>query len=257
MGFSSGSTNQQSSSNSYGYSENLAQSLNSSQSNVWGDQAPYLKQGYQSASNLAARQQPQVEAAAGKYGAQGYGDSQAGVGALRDMAGTGGASAAYASPNNALAQTQLAAMTSDIGDQFRRSILPGIQSSAGQVGAIGGSRAALAKGVAAGDAARAIGTAASDLYGQQYQIGAGAAAQADSNRINAGGALPGAAQASYNLGLSPFSSAWGPIQSMMSSIGGPTVLSNSYGVSQAQSGSENWGTSTGSSSGRNFGFQFF
>jgi len=257
MGVSSGSSNQSSSSNSYGYSQNLAQSVNASTSNVWGDQAKFLTPGYQMASDLATRQQPQVEEAAAKYGTQGYGDAQAGIGALRDVAGTGGASAAYASPNNDLAKSQLAAMTADIGDQFRRSILPGIQSSAGQVGAIGSSRAALAKGVAAGDAARAIGTAATDLYGRQYEIGAGAAATADANRINAGGALPGAATGAYNLGLSPFSSAWGPISSMMSALGGPTVLSQSMGLSQAQSGSENWGQSQSAGSSRNWGFQFF
>lgn len=257
MGVSSGSSNQSSSSNSYGYSQNLAQSINASQSNVWGDQAKFLTGGYQQASDLAGQQGKTIGADAAKYGTQGYSDSQAGVGALRDVAGTGGASATYANPNNDLARTQLAAMTSDISDQFRRSILPSIQSSAGQVGAIGGSRAALAKGVAAGDAARTIGNAATDLYGRQYEIGANAAAQADSNRINAAGALPGAATASYNLGLSPYSSAWGPISSMMSAIGGPTVLSNSLGVSQAQSGSENWGQSQSAGSSRNWGFQFF
>jgi hypothetical protein len=257
MGVSSGSSNQSSSSNSYGYSQNLAQSINASQSNVWGDQARFLTSGYSQASDLSKQQSGTIQQDAAKYGTQGYSDSQAGVGALRDVAGSGGASATYANPNNDLAKSQLAAMTADIGDQFRRSILPSIQSSAGQVGAIGGSRAALAKGVAAGDASRAISSAATDLYGQQYQIGASSAAQADSNRINAGGALPGAATASYNLGLSPYSSAWGPISSMMAAIGGPTVLSNSMGVSQAQSGSENWGQSSSSGSSRNWGFQFF
>lgn len=257
MGMSSGSSNQSSSSNSYGYSQNLAQSVNASASNVWGDQAKFLTPAYSAASDLQRRQQGQVESSAAKYGTQGYADSQAGVGALRDIAGTGGASAAYASPNNDLARTQLARMTSDIGDEFRRSILPSIQSSAGQVGAIGGSRAALAKGVAAGDAATAIGNAATDLYGRQYEIGANSAAQADANRLNAGQALPGAASSSYNLGMSPFSAAWGPISSLMSALGGPTVLSSSMGLSQAQSGSENWGQSSSSGSSRNWGFQFF
>lgn len=257
MGFSSGSSNQTSSSNSYGYSNNLAQSINQSASSVWGGQAPFLQQGYGAASSLAARQQPQVEAAANRMGAAGYADAQAGTGALRDIAQTGGPVAAYASPNNELARTQLQQMSDDIGSEFRRSILPGIQSAAGQVGAIGGSRAALAKGVAAGDAARAIGSAATDLYGRQYEIGANAAAGATDARLSAGTALPSAATQAYNLGLSPFSAAWGPIQSLMSSIGGPTVLQNSYGLSQAQSGSENWGNSQSAGGSRNFGFQFF
>lgn len=253
MGVSGGSSNQSSQSNSYGYSSNLAESINAS--NVWGAQTPALTQGYKAASDLAASQQPAVTDAATRYGAQGYADSQAGTGALRDLAAGGGPLAAYATPNNALAKDQLAAMTADIGQQFRESILPGIRSSAGQVGGIGGSREALARGAAAGDAARAIGSAATNLYAQQYATGAQAAAGQTDAMLSAGQALPGAAASSYNLGMMPFQSAWGPIASLMSAIGGPTVLSQ--GVSRAQSASENWGNSTSSGKSSQFGLSLF
>ena len=100
---------------------------------------------------------------------------QAGIAGLQNLAGGGGPLAQYAQPNNALAQQQLGQYSQQVGQEFNRNIMPGIRSGAGITGNMGGSRAALAQGVAGGDAARAIAQGGTDLYAQQYGIGAQAA----------------------------------------------------------------------------------
>ena len=112
-------------------------------------------------------------------------------------------------------------------------------------GGIGGGRHAIAQGVAMGDAAQAVAQAGTSIYGNMYNTAAQAAAGQSDAMLSAGSALPGAATSAYNLGMSPFSSAsGGRIHSSPRILGGPTVLGSSYGMSQAASGAENWGTAT-------------
>jgi hypothetical protein len=95
---------------------------------------------------------------------------------------------------------------------------------------MGGSREALAKGVAAGDAAQAISQGATDFYGAQYGLAQQAA-----------GALPGMAGAVANLGMMPLQAQWMPWQAQQGILGGPAVLnrSNSLSESLARSQGEN------------------
>lgn len=163
---------------------------------------------------------------------------------MGNIAGGGGPLSQFANPNSALAQQQLADATSNIQQQMQRVTMPGIQSAAGLSGGIGGGRQGIAQGVAMGDAAQAISQAGTNIYANQYNQAAQAAAGQTDAMLSAGSALPGAATSAYNLGMSPFSSQWGPYSQLAGILGGPTVLGNSYGISQAASGSENWGTAT-------------
>lgn len=261
MGFSGGSNSGSSSSTGYGYNQSLAESLNAATSNqtVWGPQGQALEGLYGQAGKLAGQQGNAGKVAQGLVD-RNMGAVQGGIGALQDIAAGGGALAAYANPNNDLARRQLADASSAIGENFNRVVLPGITSAAGSVGGIGGSREALARGVAGGDAANAIGRAATDIYGQQYSLGAQAAAGLQDARLSAATALPGAASGAVNLGMSPFAAAWAPLTSMAGILGqGPTTLSQSQsmGVSRAQGQGENWQSATSRQKGSQWGFNLF
>lgn len=256
MGFSGGSNSGSSSSTGYGYNQSLAQSMNASTQNVWGAQAPALQDLYGRAGQLAG-QQGDAGAVQQKLVNDNMGAVNGGIGALQDLAAGGGVLANYANPNSDMARSMLDNASQAIGENFNRNILPGITSAAGQVGGIGGSREALARGVAAGDAANAIGRAATDIYSQQYNVGAQAAAGLTDARLSAAQALPGAATGAVNLGMSPYAAAWAPLTSMANILGGPTVLGNSLGMSIAQGQSENWQSAKSSQKGNQWGFSLF
>lgn len=257
MGSSGGSSSGSSSGAGYGYAMNLARSINSSSSNVWGAQSPALQNLYGDATRLGNEQQRTASNTANRLSSGVMDNANVGLDALTDVARTGGALAKFTNPNNDLARRQLADMSKQIGAQFSREILPGIRSGAGIGGNMGGSREALAKGVAAGDASRSIATAATDLYGNAYNSAMQAAAGVNDARINAGNSIGSMAQNVYNLGMAPLQAAWAPIMSMAQAIGGPTVLSQSQGSSVAGSQSENFNWSKSEQSGRNWGFNLW
>lgn len=249
MGFSGGSSNQ--SSSGYGYNQSLAQSVNGQ--SIWGPQAQQLTNLYGQAQKLMGQQQGQVGSTAQGLANGGVAASQGAMTSLGKIANMQGPLAQYAQPNSALAKQQLASATGDIQQNFLRNIMPGITSGAGLSGNIGGSRQALAQGVAAGDAASAIGRAGTDIYSNMWNTGAQAAAGLTDAASQAAGMIPQMAQGIYNLGMSPFQAQWAPFTSMAGILGGPQALS--YGLSQAQSQGEQSQQSTGKSS--QFGFSFF
>lgn len=233
MGMTAGSSNSNSSSSGYGYSTNMAQSVNASTQNVWGGQADPLVNLYGQAQGQAAQGvDPNISAA-----------SAGGVNALSKIAGGQTPLDGFADPTSATAQGYMSNVADQLGQNFNRTILPGLQSAAGQAGALGGSRDYLARGVAA-----------SDVQGQVANAAWGNAAQAAAGKtdamLSAGQALPGAALSQYGL-------SWGPLSQLASILGGPTVLGNSAGMSQAGGQSENWNASQGSQKSSQFGFNFF
>jgi hypothetical protein len=248
MGISGGSSSGKSESAGYGYSSSLANSVNAAQNtssqNVWGAQAPALGNLYQQAQDKAGQ-----GVDAGSAGAM-----ATGIGALSKLAGGTTPLDQFATPNSALAQQQLGAAATQIGNQFNRVVLPGLTSSAGVAGALGGSRDMLARGLAASDAQQQIADAGTSIYSNMWNSAASAAAGKTDAMLSAGQALPGAAL--QNFGLS-----WAPLQQLAGILGGPTVLGqssgNSFGLSQAGSQSENWNSSKSTQSASNFGFNFF
>ena len=194
---------------------------------IWGGQSPFLQALYQGAQGLQQQQSGQVPGAAAGYAQEGLRGARTGMSQMQDIARTGGPVGQYAKPNNALAQEQLAQMSTNIGNEFQRNVLPGLNSAAGVAGAMGGSRNAIGRGLAASDAQRQIAEAGTNLYGQQYGIGAQAAGQATQARMGAAGALPGMGQDIYNLGMSPFSAAWAPYTALAQMIGSPVTLASS------------------------------
>jgi hypothetical protein len=216
---------------------------------IWGQQIPGFAQLFSNAMGLQSNQSAALPGTASGLVAGVMPQAQQGIGALAGIAGGQSPIEAYTSPNNALASTQLGQMTDDISTNFARSILPQIRTGAGLAGGIGGSREALAQGVAAGDAARQIASAGTNLYGQQYQIGANAAAGATDARLAAGQALPGLASQVFNLGMAPMQAAWAPLQALAQILGNPAILSRSISTgmdlnkSSSQGKGGGWGFS--------------
>jgi hypothetical protein len=204
-----------------GYQYN--QSLSQQAQNLWAPNAQALQGLYGQATNLMGQQ----------------GNMQGVAQNVLKGAMGGGALGQYAQPNNQLAAQQLQDYSSQVGQNFNREILPGIRGQAGRTGNMGGSRAALAQGVAAGDAASAIAQQGRGLYADQYGIGAQAAAH-----------LPQAISQMYNLGMAPYSAAWAPLSSAAGIFGGPTVLS----TGQTQAFGEDWNRGTQKGTKPSWGF---
>ncbi len=220
MGMSGGSQ----SSSGWGYGYNAAQSLQ----DIWKPQANALKGMYGQATGLANEQMGQVGAAANRLVGQTMPGAQFGLSQMQQ----------FANPNSQLAQEQTANLANTVGTEFNRAIMPSIRSGAGIGGNMGGSREALAKGVAAGDAARAISEGGTNFFANAYNQAANAASQ-----------LPAMAGQVFNLGMTPFQAQWAPLQSLASILGGPTTLTKS------QAGGENWQQQQ--SSGKQFGFSLW
>lgn len=187
---------------------------------IWGPQSEALQNMFSGATNLLNKQAGQIPGQAAAIGGQ---VNPAAMTGLRQMQ-------QFANPNSALARQQLAGATADITQNFERSILPTLRTGAGVVGGMGGSREALARGVAAGDASRAISQAGTDIYSHQYDL-----AQ------NAAGMLPGMAQDVFNLGMAPSAAAWAPYASAASIYGSPTSLTTSKAQSKSGSKSSAYG----------------
>jgi hypothetical protein len=232
MGLSGGSSSQQSSGWGYGYNQSLSQAM--SASDVWGAQAPALQGGYDAASALARRQMPQVGAAATRLGGATMPAAQTGLEQMMQ----------FANPNSDLARRQTADLADTVGSEFGRTILPQIRTGAGIGGNMGGSREALAKGVAAGDAAQAISQGGTEFFSNAYNQAAAAAAQ-----------LPAMAGQVFNLGMTPFAAQWAPIQSLMGALGGPTVLQRSRAESQSEA--QNWQQQQSTGKSKQFGFNLW
>lgn len=229
MGFSSGSSSNNSSGSSYGYNTSLAQSMQS----AWAPQAAALTGMYSDAASLAARQGAQVPGQSRNLLAQTMPAAQQGLAQMQQ----------FANPNSALAAQQTANLAATVGQQFNQQVLPGIRSGAGIGGNMGGSREALAKGVAAGDAARAISEGGTNFYANAYNQAQNAASQ-----------LPAMAGQVFNLGMTPFQAAWAPLQSLGATLGvGPTTLSRSQAMSEAQ----NWAQQQAQGKSSQFGFQLW
>lgn len=210
---------------SQGY--NYSNALNQAVQTIWGPQAKALQQMYGGVSNLMGQQAGQVGGAASRLAAQAM--PYSGMQQLGQ----------YANPNSGLAQRQLSDYSQQVGQEFGRNILPQIRSGAGLSGNMGGSRAALAQGVAAGDAARAIAQGGTDFYAQQYGLG-----------LQAAQALPAAAQSYFNLGMAPYQAQWAPYTAAAGIFGGPQVLSASQGINLG----ENWNNQRGNPTKGSWGF---
>jgi hypothetical protein len=193
---------------------------------------PFLQNLYSQAQGLFNSQSALVPGASNAYAQEGLTGARAGMSSMMDLAQTGGPVSQYANPNNALAQQQLSQMSQNIGQNFQRDVLPALNSAAGVAGAQGGSRNALARGVAASDAQSQIAQAGTSLYGTQYGIGAQAAGAATQARLDASGALPGMGESIYNLGMSPYTAQWAPMTALASMIGSPTTLTSAKSSSK-------------------------
>jgi hypothetical protein len=252
MGFSSGS--QQSSGQGYSYNEGLSQAVSQSGQEIWAPQAGGLAGLYGQATKLLGQQGNAQGVAQGQVD-QVMPGAQAGYGAVQRIAGGSTALDPFTDPNGDLARRQTSDLAASVGQEFNRNVLPGIRSNSGVAGQIGSSRDALARGVAAGDAARAISEGGTNFFANAYNTAANAAGQKAGMMLNAGQSLPEMGAGIYNLGMSPQSAAWAPLAAAGSIFGGPTALSSSYSLAQNQTRGEQF--QKNQSSGKQFGFNFF
>lgn len=214
-----------------------SKSKSSASQDVWETQSPFLQNLWGAAEELMNGQQGRVSKFADLFSQEGLRGARGGMSQLTDIARTGGPLAQYANPNNKLAQQQLRHQAGAIGDEFQRVVMPALNSAAGVAGGLGGSRNQIARGLAASDAQSQIAKAGTDLYAQQYGIGAQAAAGATQARLDAAGGMGDMGSNIYNLGMSPFTAQWAPLTALAQILGNPTVLSKSKSKGSSKSAS--------------------
>ncbi len=257
---------------SVGKSESSQQSQSTSESFVDPSQVPFLQSLFGQARDLAGQQLGPIQAqanqlsqslltsgqqfvsglqgAAGQAG-QGVGDAISG---LLSFGQPGGPVEQLLGPNPALGG-QLDALQAAIQQNLAATSGTIAGQSSLVAGGQGGSRQALATGLAGQEAQRQFGAGASGLISQDFamrqqlapqilaqQAGAlGAAGQLGIGQQQAqtGAAGTGLGQLGnlFNLGLAPFQQAFNPLLNLSQIIGSPTVLqkSQSTGISEADS----------------------
>ena len=111
---------------------------------------------------------------------------------------------------NPFAQAQIGQLGLGLGRLFNQQIMPGIQSTFGQAGQLGGSRQALAQGQAAEGLGQAFTGGALDILGNSAQL----ALQA--NQAGLGGL--------GQVGNAGNMAQWGTLPGLAGLLGGPTIL---------------------------------
>ncbi len=117
---------------------------------------------------------------------------------------------------NPFLEQQVQNQNDSFGRFFNEQLLPGINRNSVATGGLGGSRNQLAQGQAAGEVARAAGDAETQLRFQGFQ-------QQQAGQL---GAI-GQANNLVNLGLSPSTAPFAPLQAQQGVLGPPIILSES------------------------------
>lgn len=161
-------SNQSSSTTSEGLNQSYGSALNLAQEgylqNLWGAGQNLANQG----AGQAAGYQGYNAALGGNQQGMNYLGAGAGqVGAsLNQLGGANQAMNTLGNLQNPTVDPMLGVYAQQIGQQFNRQVLPGIQGQAALGGGLGGSRAGIAQGLAAGEAQRNIQNFGAQLYGQ-------------------------------------------------------------------------------------------
>lgn len=179
---------------------------------------------------------PQAGALADLFGqAAGLGAQQsAGMGGVNDWFSQmqGGAMPAFQGllqgPQNPWLQGMADTAMGSVARNFQSQIMPGLIGGANQVGQLGGSRSGLMQDFAGGEAMRAMGDVANNIYGGAWNSGL----QAQQGALSM---IPQMA----NLGMGQMNAQWLPLMQQKQIYGQPTPLSWSQGKSSG------FGTSMG------------
>ncbi len=206
------------------------QSSNSS-SSIWEPQAPYLQELYQAGSNLFGGQMRGARNAGNRVGQVINPALEGAVGNVGNIAAGTSADQEFLrsrmGQDNPYLDSVIGDAVGDISRGLTENILPALTTNAVGVGAYGGSRDAIARGLAGARAAEQMGQVSSDLRYADY-VQDDQRAQALLNSQNtAGGLLPGMTDAAYRGAMSPYAGAWEPLRQYAGILGSPVVLANS------------------------------
>ena len=229
-----------------------SKSKSSSSESVWGGQSPYLQGLYQRAYNASfgmgtgfqpgqnikddgiapgqgqyGRMQPGGPGGlvggpmqGGQMGGQQWGgDPLQGLGGNLTQQGQGflGNLGMMGQAGNPFAQAQIGQLGQGLGRLFNQQIMPGIQSTFGQAGQLGGSRQALAQGQAAEGLGQAFTGGALDILGNSANLAL------DANQAGLQGL-----DSVFGQGQN---ATFGSLPGLAGLLGDPTVLSKSKGKS--------------------------
>lgn len=115
----------------------------------------------------------------------------------------------------------------DIARNLAQNILPELRAGGVAAGSPGGSRSYIAQGLAAQGAQEQFAQGASRMRAADLSERGQLAGLYGQMQMQAAGGLAGLAEPGYNLGMAPYSAAWMPALNYSSTLGRPTVLSES------------------------------
>lgn len=167
-----------------------------------------------------------------------------GAGIIEQLAG-GGAGADYLAGRlngeNDILNSQVDALGADLGRFYREELNPVIRGSAVAGGTLGGGRQGVAEGLASEGVAREFQRGATELrssdIARRDTAALGLLGAQNANAQTALGALPGLAQLGSGM------EALAPFAALSEILGGPTVLTESFGQEMSQQQSEEFATS--------------
>lgn len=198
-------------------------------------------------------------------------DSGAGfIDQLAELGGAGGVGEQYLAGQltggDALLDEQIAGLQSDLGEFFNETVMPGIRSDAIAAGALGGGREGVAAGIAGKGLLSEFQRGATGLrvnaQATRNSIAQTLAQMQTQRRLSAAGAGLAALPGQFQLAEAGSFAALSPFAMLASILGGPTVLTDSFGVGGesafSRSDASASETSSGSSSSysKGSGFQF-
>ena len=184
-----------------------AQQGQNQQSAIWGPQQQYLGDVYGQAKSLYGQQAGQ--------GAQ----QQSYIQGLQNS-GMQAAQNLMMGPQNPYLQGMAADAMSQVSNQFNSQVMPSLLGGGNAAGQLGGERYALLQNQAVGEAGRAMGSAANQIYGNAWNSGMqGQAAGLDS--LTSLG----------NLGMQGLNAPWAGLANYSSLIGKP-VMGSGVGFGQ-------------------------
>ena len=195
----------------FNYNQSRQKSQSSSTQDVWGAQKPWLERMYAGAGGLAGQQAGDMGGVNDWYG----GLQGAAMPAFQNLA---------MGPQNPWLQGMADTAMGSVARNFNQNIMPGIQGGANMAGQRGGAREGLLTEQAGGEAMRAMGDVANNIYGGAWNSGM-------QGQLGALGQLGNLG----NLGMGQMNAQWAPWLNMRNVIGPPTTLTQSNAISKGSS----------------------
>ncbi len=215
----------------FGIGGGSSSSSSSSQQQIWGPQARLLQEFWPQVMEMFEAQNQNIFDYGTELSQEMTGRLDRAGTAYEDIIGGRSPGAGYMqqrlSEGNPYLEGAITGYGEDIARNLAQNILPELRSGGVAAGSPGGSRSYIAQGLAAQGAQREFARGANQMRLQDLAQTDALAGQYSAMQMAAAQGMTGLTEASYNLGMAPYSAAWMPALNMASVLGAPVPLTSS------------------------------